>query len=103
LKKFGVDADIFMAGGMEIEVIVHDAFNQGDNIYSAIIFDTERVEYNYKAKRLERGKMVSGDFHPLLGIQANDVDGVEDDIIGEWGIGVDDGGSTMTVISNWNA
>jgi len=103
LKKFGVDADIFMAGGMEIEVIVHDAFNQGDNLYSAIIFDTERVEYNYKAKRLERGKMVSGDFHPLLGIQANDVDGVEDDIIGEWGIGVDDGGSTMTIISNWSA
>lgn len=103
LKSFGVTSKVFLTSGPEIEVIVHDAFNHGDNIYSALIFDTERIEYNYKDKRLEHGKMVSGDFHPLLGIQANDVDGVEDDFIGEWGIGCDDGGSTMTYITNWTA
>ena len=103
LKTFGVKSKVFLTSGPEIEVIVHDAFNKGDNIYSAIIFDTERVEYNYKNQRLEHGKMTGGDFHPLLGIQANDVDGVEDDFIGEWGIGCDDGGSTMTIISNWSA
>jgi hypothetical protein len=101
LKKFGVKSKIFLTAGPEIEVIVHDGFNKGDNIYSALIFDAERVEFNFKKSRLERGKMVSGDFHPWLGIQANDVDGEEDDFIGEWGIGCDDGGSTMTRISNW--
>jgi hypothetical protein len=93
LKTFGVKSKMFITAGPEIEVIVHDAFNYGDNTKVALLVDTTRLEYNFKKGR---------DFKPKLGIQNNDVDGVEDDFIGEWGIGCDDGGSTMTIIVNWS-
>jgi hypothetical protein len=90
LKKFGVTSKVFVTSGPEIEAIVHDSFNQFDGL--AQIFDPEMVSYKFKKDR---------DFHPVLGIQNNDVDGVEDDFLGEWGMGVDDGGSSMTYITNW--
>jgi len=92
LEKFGVLSKVFITSGAEIEAIVHDSFNRGTLNTTALLFDTDKVEYVFKAKR---------DFHPVLGIQNNDVDGVEDDFLGEWGMGVEDGGNSMTIIENW--
>jgi len=92
LKKFGVTSKVFVTSGPEIEVIVHDSFNRGSLSSCALFFNPEYVNYVFKKGR---------DFHPVLGIQNNDVDGVEDDFLGEWGMGVDDGGNSMTYVTGW--
>jgi len=92
LKKYGVTSTVFVTSGPEIEVIVHDSFNRGSLSSLAILFNPEYVNYVFKKGR---------DFHPVLGIQDNSVDGVEDDFLGEWGIGVEDGGNSMCYITNW--
>jgi hypothetical protein len=92
LKKFGVTSKVFVTSGPEIEVIVHDSFNRGSLSSCALFFNPEYVNYVFKKSR---------DFHPVLGIQNNDVDGVEDDFLGEWGVGVDDGGNSMTYVTGW--
>jgi hypothetical protein len=92
LKKFGVTSKVFVTSGPEIEVIVHDSFNRGSLTSCALFFNPEYVNYVFKKGR---------DFHPVLGIQNNDVDGVEDDFLGEWGMGVDDGGNSMTYVTGW--
>ncbi len=92
LKKFGVQSKVFVTSGPEIEAIVHDSFNRGSLESVALIFNPEFVKYVFKKER---------DFHPILGIQNNDVDGVEDDFLGEWGLGVEDGGNAMTYVTEW--
>jgi hypothetical protein len=92
LAKYGVKTKVFVTSGPEIEAIVHDSFNRGALNSVALCFNPDMVKYVFKKGR---------DFAPKLGIQANDVDGVEDDFIGEWGLGVDDGGNSMTYITNW--
>jgi len=92
LAKYGVTSKVFVTSGPEIEVIVHDSFNRGSLSSCALFFNPEYIEYVFKKGR---------DFHPVLGIQNNDVDGVEDDFLGEWGMGVSDGGSSMTYVTGW--
>jgi hypothetical protein len=92
LKKFGVKSKVFVTSGPEIEAVVHDSMNRGSLNTVAIAFNPEYVKYCFKKGR---------DFRPKLGIQNNDVDGVEDDFIGEWGLKVEDGGNAMTYIQNW--
>jgi hypothetical protein len=92
LKKFGVNSKVFVTSGPEIEAIVHDSFNRGSLADVALVFNPDNVEYVFKKGR---------DFHPILGIQNNDVDGVEDDFLGEWGLRVNDGGNSMTYVTNW--
>lgn len=92
LSKYGVKSKVFVTSGPEIEAIVCDSFNRGALNTVALCFNPDMVKYVFKKGR---------DFAPKLGIQANDVDGVEDDFIGEWGLGVEDGGNSMTYITGW--
>jgi hypothetical protein len=92
LNKFGLKAYTFVTSGPEIRVIKHDAFDRGANNAKALIFNPEDVFYCYKEGR---------DLAPVLGIQNNDVDGYEDEIKGEIGIGVLDGGYGITKVTNW--
>jgi len=92
LSKYGVTSNVFVTSGPEIEVIVHDSLNRGSLSSLALFFDPANVDFVFKKGR---------DFHPVLGIQNNDVDGIEDDFIGEWGMGVGDGGNSMCYVTNW--
>lgn len=92
LGKFGLKAYNFVTSGPEIRVIKHDAFDRGSNSSKALIFNPEDIFYCYKEGR---------DLAPKMGIQNNDVDGYEDEILGEIGIGVMDGGYGITKITNW--
>jgi hypothetical protein len=93
LAKFGVTANRFMSAKQPkgIRVIVHDAFDRGDLQKCAFFFDPELCEYAH---------LRDDDFKPKNGIQNNDVDGVEDEIIGEWGMHATDGGQHMLFVTN---
>lgn len=92
LEKFGLKAYTFVTSGPDVRVIVHDAFDRGANAKKALIFNPEDVFYCFKQGR---------DLAPNLGIQANDADYYEDEILGEIGIGVLDGGYGITKVTNW--
>lgn len=92
LRKFGLKAYNFVTSGPEIRVIKHDAFDRGTNETRALIFNPEDVFYCYKTER---------DLQARNSIQANDVDGKIDEIFGEIGIGVLDGGYGITKVTNW--
>jgi hypothetical protein len=93
LKKFGVVAKKFMTAKQPdgIKMIVHDAFDRGSLQNSAFFFDPEMAEYVH---------LRDDDFKPKNGIQNNDVDGVEDEIIGEWGMHFVDGGAHALLVTD---
>ena len=91
LKKFGIKASRIETSGPCTKLIVHDSFNRGGNVNKAIIFNPEDVFYAYHEGR---------DLAPKNGIQSNSTDGYQDEMIGEIGLGVLDGGSNITVVSN---
>ena len=74
-------------------------FDRGDLYKNALLFNPDDVEYCYKNKG--PGDKADRDFHPKLGIQNADVDGVVDEILGEISVGVLDGGEKITTITNW--
>lgn len=92
LKKFGVKCYNFVTSGPEVKVIVHDAYDRGANAKKTIIFRPDDVFYCYKEGR---------DLAPKNGIQPNDADYYEDEILGEIGLGVLDGGYGITEVINW--
>jgi hypothetical protein len=98
-KYFGAQSKKFLTARGAIDVIVLDVFDRGDLYKNAIVFSPDDVEYLYKNKG--PGDKQDRDLHPKLGIQNNDVDGVEDEILGELSLGVTDGGSKITTVTNW--
>lgn len=76
----------------DIEVITHDAFDRGSLNKCALIFSPDDLEYVH---------LRDDDFKAKNGIQNNDVDGEEDEIIGEWGINPTDGGKKITRVTEW--
>lgn len=93
LKKFGVEAVNFWTERAQIKVIKHDAFDQVGLTDKSVIFAPEM--YDYVILR-------NDDFKPKTGIQNNDVDGQQDEIIGEIAITPRDGGESTLVVTNWN-
>lgn len=93
MEKFGITAMRFVTAKQPkgIRVVVHDAFDRGAMNKNMLIFDPELIEYVYLRDR---------DFKANNGIQNNDVDGVEDEIIGEWGINPIDGGNHILLVEN---
>jgi len=98
-KYFGAQSKKLLTARGYVDIIPIDCFDRGDLYKNAIIFNPDDVEYVYKNKG--PGDKYDRDFHPKLGIQANDVDGVIDEIFGEISISVVDGGEKITTITNW--
>ena len=93
LKKFGVNCSRFMTAKQPqgVRVIVHDAFDRGDLAKQMFFMDPELCEYVH---------LRDDDFKNKNGIQNNDVDGVKDEILGEWGVNPIDGGQHMLLLTN---
>jgi hypothetical protein len=91
-KLYGVRSTKFMTAKGDIEVITHDAFDRGSMNKCALIFCPDDLEYVH---------LRDDDFKAKNGIQANDVDGEEDEIIGEWGINPTDGGKKILRVTEW--
>ncbi len=100
-KYFGAQSKKLLTARGYVDIVVTDMFDRGDLYKNAIVFCPDDVEYCYKNKG--PGDKHDRDFHPKLGIQNNDVDGVTDEIFGEISIGVKDGGERITTITNWLA
>jgi hypothetical protein len=92
LEKFGIKTLRFMTQRRDVEVCVHNAFNQGANVNKAVVFDPEMLTYYYKKGR---------DFKLMNNIQPNDQDGFKDEIRGECSLLPDDGGFSITKITNF--
>lgn len=93
MERYGITAMRFVTAKQPkgVRLVVHDAFDRGSLNKSMLIFDPELIEYVYLRDR---------DFKANNGIQNNDVDGVEDEIIGEWGINPIDGGKNILLVNN---
>lgn len=94
LAKFGVQAAKFWTDRGEVRLVKHDAFDRAGMTNKSIIFAPEM--YDYVILR-------NDDFKPKTNIQNNDVDGVQDEILGEIGITPRDGGESTTTITDWFA
>ena len=94
LEKFGIDVKKFVTNGPTIEVMVHDAFDQPGLTNKGLIFVPDECLYIFKNGR---------DLAPKQGIQNNDVDGYEDEIIGEIGFAELTGGLKICKVENWFA
>lgn len=93
LEMLGVKCNRFMTAKQPngIKVMVHDAFDRGSLANQMFIFDPDLAEYVYLRDR---------DFKPQNGIQNNDVDGVKDEILGEWGMHFIDGGQHAMLVTD---
>jgi hypothetical protein len=100
-KYFGAQSKKLLMARGYIDVMPVDVFDRGDLYKNCVIFNPDDVEYVYKNKG--PGDKHDRDFHPKLGIQNPDVDGVEDEILGEISLSVVDGGEKITTITNWLA
>lgn len=94
LKVFGVEAFNFYTAKGTIKVILHDAFDRGEMANCALVFAPELVDYVH---------LRDDDFKAKPSIQNNDVDGQEDEILGEVSIMPRDAGYSMTKITGWNS
>ena len=93
LKKFGVYANRFMSGKSPrgIKVMVHDAFDRGDLQKNAFFFAPEMTEFVH---------LRDDDFKTKNKIQNNDVDGMKNEILGEWGMHFTDGGAHALMVTD---
>jgi hypothetical protein len=92
LEAFGIKTTKFITNGPTIEVMAHDAFERAGNNNKALIFCPDDCLYIFRNGR---------DFQPKQGIQNNDVDGYEDEIIGEVGFAELTGGQNICKVKNW--
>lgn len=90
-EKFGIKAKAFETSIPLINLIRHDAFNRGSYTDQALIFAPEELFYCFKEGR---------DLQPRVNIQSPSTDGFIDEIFGEIGIGVLDGGNSITRVIN---
>jgi hypothetical protein len=94
VESFGLKTTKFITNGPTIEVVVHDAFDHGKLANKALCFVPDDCLYIFKNGR---------DLQPKQGIQNNDVDGYEDEILGELGFADLSGGNSITTITDWFA
>lgn len=92
LEKFGITSTVFKTSEFEVELVMHDAFNQGSYANQAVVFKPEALQYCYmNGKDLKLNK----------NIQSNSTLGVEDEIEGMIGLGCIDGGESILKITNF--
>ena len=88
---FGAISPKFMTTGPTVELLVHDLFSRGNLQSTMLVVDPSLLEYVFLRDR---------DFKPYEGIQDNDVDGIIDEVRGEFGMDVLDGGSSVLKVTN---
>lgn len=91
IDRFGYKCKRFQTATFAVDLVIHDAFNRGALKGQGLLFNPEEVFYAYLEKR---------DLKPNLNIQAPSVDGKIDEIIGELGLGVRDGGNSVVKLKN---
>lgn len=90
--KFGVKTYKFMTAGPEIEVMVHNVFDQSGFEGKGLLMCPDDAVYVYKTGR---------DMQPRNGIQDNSLDGYEDEIYGELTCAELTGGLHCCQVSDW--
>lgn len=90
-KQFGVESDVFLAGGLKIECVCHDLFDTDGMTNAALVMVPDMLAYYFRE---------GCDFHPKSNIQSPDVDGFEDEIIGEVSNLPECGGYSLTKVTN---
>jgi hypothetical protein len=91
LREFGINTTIVRTQTFAMELLNHQAFNEGDLAKTAMIFNPNNVEFVHLP---ERG------IHPIVGIEENDRDGKVDEVMAEFGCRVNDGGQSIALIRN---
>jgi hypothetical protein len=88
---FGLKARKFQTATFTALVITHDLFNRGSFANQALLFNPEELFYAFLKGR---------DVKPNNNIQSPSRDGYMDEIMGEFGLGVRDGGASMLRLTN---
>jgi hypothetical protein len=88
---FGLKARKFQTATFTALVINHDLFNRGAYANQALLFNPEELFYAFLKGR---------DIKPNNNIQSPSRDGYMDEMIGEVGLGVRDGGASMLRLTN---
>ena len=89
---FGLRAKSFMTSTYTVKVITHEVFNKGSLANQALLFNPEELFYAFLRNR---------DLQVRTNIQNPSADGYTDELYGEIGLGVRDGGQSIVRISNW--
>jgi hypothetical protein len=91
LTKLGVQTKTLNTMNMPIELIRHEAMDNGEYQKSLLVFSPDNIFWAYLKDR---------DIRPVVGIQNNDVDGMIDSVEAEAGCGVIDGGQSILQVKN---
>ena len=92
LEKFGLKSNVFLTSEFEVELIMHDTFNQGALANQALLFKPEALRYCFLRNK---------DMKPNLNIQSPSTDGIQDEISGMIGVASEDAGNSMLKIKNF--
>jgi hypothetical protein len=91
LTKLGVQTKTLNTMNMPIELIRHEAMDNGEYQKQLLVFSPDNIFWAYLKDR---------DIRPVVGIQNNDVDGMIDSVEAECGCGVIDGGQSILQVKN---
>jgi len=92
LEEFGLRSTVFKTAEFDVELVMHDAMNQGSYANQMILFKPEALEYVY---------MNGKDLKPNTNIQSPSTLGFEDEIEGMLSLGSVDGGNSILKITNF--
>jgi len=91
-KQYGVESTTLLTAKGPVDVIILDAFDQGAYKSAGLVWNPNRLDYVY---------LKGDDLKPKpKQIQDNDEDGVIEEIMGEISIAPDDGGYSITTLTN---
>ncbi|MBN1294368.1 MAG: hypothetical protein JXB48_21205 [Candidatus Latescibacteria bacterium] len=91
LREFGVNTKMIRTQTFAMELVNHQAMNEGDLAKCMLIFNPNNIEFVHLPDR---------DIHPNVSIEENDRDGKIDEVICEFGCRVNDGGQSIGLIQN---
>lgn len=91
LREWGVNTTIVRTQTFAMELVNHQAFNEGELAKTALIFNPNNVDFVHLPDR---------DIRPVVGIEENDRDGKIDSVEAEFGCRVNDGGQSIALIRN---
>lgn len=91
LREFGVNTTIIRTQTFAMELLNHQAFNEGELAKTMLVFNPNNVDFVHLPDR---------DIRPVVGIQENDRDGVIDSVEAEFGCRVNDGGQSIAIVRN---
>ena len=91
IDRFGLKVKRFQTSTFAVDVMIHDAFNKAGMKGKALLFNPEELFYAFLPGR---------DLTPHNNIQSPSLDGYMDEILGEIGIGVRDGGNSILQLTD---